>query len=556
MLLGSWPTSALLRPPVAAATLRAADLARRAALESYPLFLRSASAPPDLLEALSPVAAWRAAEQARQRVPAYRALLAQHGWRDAPERTTAERLASLPVTDKQSYIRAHSTEERCLDGRIPLKGTQIDESSGSSGTPYNWVRGAAELQDKHREMSQFARYTCGKIEITINAFSMGAWATGLNVGEALRMNGLVKSTGPDIDKIFHTLHFFGPRYRYVITAYPPFLKHLLDESEQRGFDWQAFRIHGIVAGEGMSEGLRTYLERRFQSVWSGYGASDLDIGVAGELPLSIWIRKRAAADPALQRALFGDDPRLPMLFQYNPYDYAIETNEQGELIITINRMAMLSPRIRYNIHDAGGVISFRRMLARLREFGLDPLREVDRPEQPVFQLPFLYLFGRSDSTISYMGANIYPEDVEQALFADPADAHRIGAFCLELVEIGEAEQRPCVHVEVLDGLTDDSELAGRLRGQVVRRLVAANLDFRTSVAEDPRASEIQIRLHRAGSGPFAGNQGRIKRRYIVGEPHPQPLPTAVERGASRPGSPSPSQWGGGRGVGLPGDVST
>jgi len=551
-LSGSWDASPLLRPPIAAATLRAADLARRAALERYPLFLRSASTPPKLLEALSPVAGWRAAEHAGRRVPAYRAFLARHGYVDDPSVSPAERLARLPVTDKQTYIRAYSTEERCLDGRIPLKGTQIDESSGSSGVPYNWVRGAAELRDKQGEMSQFARYTCGKIEITINAFSMGAWATGVNVGEALRMNGLVKSTGPDVDKIFHTLDFFGPRYRYVITAYPPFLKLLLDEAETRRFDWPKYRIHGIVAGEGMSEGLRAYLERRFRSVWSGYGASDLDIGVAGELPLSVWIRKRAAADPALQHALFGDDPRLPMLFQYNPLDYAIETNQQGELIITINRLALLSPRIRYNIHDAGGVIPFERMLALLRQHGLDPLREVDRPEQPVFTLPFLYLFGRSDSTISYMGANIYPEDVEQALFSDADDARRLGAFCLELVDVGEAEERPCVHVEVLEVAAEDPGLAERLRERVVKRLLAANRDFRASLAEDSRAGEIRVRLHPAGGGPFAANHGRIKRRYIVGTPPtPSPSPASGRGEQVLPSPPLPRQ---GEGVGGHGDL--
>jgi phenylacetate-CoA ligase len=285
----------------------------------------------------------------------------------------------------------------------------------------------------------------------------------------------------------------------------------------------------------MSEGLRSYLEQRFRSVWSGYGASDLDIGVAGELPLSVWIRKKAAADPALQRALFGDDPRLPMLFQYNPYDYAIETNEQGELIITIGRLALLSPRIRYNIHDAGGVLSYGEMLARLRAFGLDPLRELDRPEQPVFHLPFLYLFGRSDSTVSYMGANIYPEDVEQAIFSDASDARRLGAFCLEMIDVGDHEQRPCVHVEVLDGLIDDGPFSDRLRARVVERLTAVNLDFRSSLAENPRAAEIQIRLHGPGGGPFAGNSGRIKRRYIVAASLP-PTPVAggaraAERGA-------------------------
>ena len=248
-----------------------------------------------------------------------------------------------------------------------------------------------------------------------------------------------------------------------------------------------------------------------------------------------------------------------MLFQYNPLDYAIETNEQGELIITINRLALLSPRIRYNIHDAGGVIPFERMLHLLRQHGLDPLREVDRPGQPAFTLPFLYLFGRSDSTISYMGANIYPEDVEQALFSDADDARRLGAFCLELVDVGEAEQRPCVHVEILDGAgagsddggerrdsaagamagsdggadgaVDDPGLADRLRERVLKRLLAANHDFRASLAEDSRAAEIQVRLHRAGQRPVRreprADQAPLHRRVA-----PKPLPRARGRGAN------------------------
>jgi phenylacetate-CoA ligase len=115
---------------------------------------------------------------------------------------------------------------------------------------------------------------------------------------------------------------------------------------------------------------------------------------------------------------------------------------------------LLSPRIRYNIHDAGGILAFDAALAILRDFGLDPDDARTRPDQPLFRLPLLYLFGRSDSTISYMGANIYPEDVDAALYADPADARRLGAFCLEIVDDGDG-QRPCVHVEVVDGPVED-----------------------------------------------------------------------------------------------------
>jgi phenylacetate-CoA ligase len=504
-----------LAAPLTGASLRLADRGKRAALTNYSLFLRTASAPLGALERLSPHAALRAVRHARQRVPAYRALLEQSGWRDQPRLHPVERLRLLPETDKETYIKRYRTELRCLDGRIPPVGTQIDESSGSTGIPYNWVRGAEELREVHLELSQFARYLCEHNVITINGFSMGSWATGVNVGEAMRAIGIVKSTGPDVDKILYTLEFFGPDYPYIITGYPPFLKHLVDEGEKRGFDWGQYRVFGFMGGEGLSEGLRAYLERRFKAVYSGYGASDLDIGVAGELPLSIWIRKHAAENAELRRALFGDDPRLPMLFQYDPLDYYVETNEQRELIITINRLAVLSPRIRYNIHDTGGTIAFADMLAVMRDFGLDPVAACHRPGQPVFPLRFLYLFGRSDSTISYMGANMYPEDIEQALFEDAEDAQRLGSFAMELVDIGTGEQRPCIHVEVVQGAVDDPELAQRLCQRVIDRLLANNRDFRAALGEDPSAGDVRVELHREGSGPFAQNSGRIKRRYII-----------------------------------------
>jgi phenylacetate-CoA ligase len=175
---------------------------------------------------------------------------------------------------------------------------------------------------------------------------------------------------------------------------------------------------------------------------------------------------------------------------------------------------VLSPRIRYNIHDAGGRIPFQHLMTILRDFGLDPWKEVHCPEQPIFPLPLLYLFGRSDSTISYMGANIYPEDIENALFADPDDARTLGGFCLELVDVGGGEQRICVHVEA-EHPTDPDALAARLQQRVVAHLIEHDRDFRAAVSEDSSAAQILIRLHAPGTGPFAGTGGRIKRRYIL-----------------------------------------
>jgi phenylacetate-coenzyme A ligase PaaK-like adenylate-forming protein len=138
--------------------LCAADLVQQAALRNPTLFRLASTTAPAGVDQLSAYAAVRTAARAFKRVPAYRQFLTRAGFRDDPRLPAAERMRRLPETDKDRYIRAFSTEERCVDGAIPMAGTQIDESSG---TPYNWVRGVAELTDKHREMSQFICYCCG-----------------------------------------------------------------------------------------------------------------------------------------------------------------------------------------------------------------------------------------------------------------------------------------------------------------------------------------------------------------------------------------------------------
>jgi len=181
----------------------------------------------------------------------------------------------------------------------------------------------------------------------------------------------------------------------------------------------------------------------------------------------------------------------------------------------VSRLSMLSPRIRYNIHDAGGSLTFSRALEVCRSFGLEPTGAATPRGRRVIKLPFLFVHGRSDSTISYMGANIYPEDVEQALFSDASLTDRLGAFCLELREIGGGAVRPCVHVEVTVRRDDDRALIDTIRRSVVARLEANSRDFKAAVAENPTTAEVLVELHEPGRGPFAENSRRIKRRYIV-----------------------------------------
>ena len=107
----------------------------------------------------------------------------------------------------------------------------------------------------------------------------------------------------------------------------------------------------------MSEGLRDYLLKYAKTVYSGYGASDLEIGMAGENPLTVMIRKLCFKHLSLRKTIFGDEHRLPMLFQYNPLDHLVEIIDH-EVVVTISKPWTLSPRIRYNIKDEGGHAHF------------------------------------------------------------------------------------------------------------------------------------------------------------------------------------------------------
>ena len=54
-------------------------------------------------------------------------------------------LSAFPETTKDAYVKQYGFAERCRERRIPIAGTLVDESAGSSGTPFNWLRSEQEL---------------------------------------------------------------------------------------------------------------------------------------------------------------------------------------------------------------------------------------------------------------------------------------------------------------------------------------------------------------------------------------------------------------------------
>lgn len=450
---------------------------------------------------------------ARWAVPAYRHFL---------EAEAALRAAgSFPETTKQNYAKAFDFASRCRRGKIRFRGTSIDESSGSTGTPFNWLRSAGELRDTSRGIANYLRLTFPSDRLlTINAFSMGAWATGFAVSVSAARVGIVKSVGPDIAAIETTLSEFGPSFDYLITGYPPFLKHLCDALDANGFAWERYRIYAMVGGESITEALRHHLERRFLKVRSGYGASDLQIAMAGETDFTVWLRQSLIADRALRYRLLGEgEDRIPMVFQYNPFEHYIEINEGAEVVATVANLAVMCPKLRYNVGDEGKVSAFPDVLDALGARWQAAFPPHSERRRALLRLPVLFLFGRKDSTISYMGANIYPQDIEYGLYADADCARRIESFFLSIEERHNLEIVPTVNVQLRVGCSLASDtavaMAATLKKAILGHLSQVSRDFAQSLQEDPTAGDLQLRLFAHGSGPFAARLKTIKNCYLV-----------------------------------------
>jgi phenylacetate-CoA ligase len=440
--------------------------------------------------------------KAKDTCPAYQKFLADEGYR-----ASNWDLKHLPVMTKENYVKKYSIEERCYHGRIPAAGVVIDESSGSSGVPNNWVRSAEEREDvKHILQLNYQLIYRDTGCILLNCFALGPWATGMNVSMSLVDVGILKSIGPDQKKLENTLEIFGPNYRYLVFGYPPFIKSFVDTA---AVDLTKYRMDLIVGGEGISESLRTYLSKYFRTVVSSYGASDLEINIGVETPLTIALRRRCLDDRNLCRALFGRETP-PMIFQYNALDYIIETNDSGELLFTIGRQTSAAPKLRYNLKDFGGVITYRHLRDQLQDHNIS-IADLPGPQS---HFPILFIFGRADLTVPFYGAKVYPTDIEDIINAHPTLVRQLNSFQLSSYEDERIDRRLKIHLETVKGFRGELPASPELLNIFFDGLCECNQDFREVTKMFDRSC-VEIEVHEFETGPFAGRDIRVKNRYIA-----------------------------------------
>ncbi len=476
------------------------------------------------------------ARTARTRTHAYPDYLATQGMRDLAMRDMSD-FRNLPVIDKAGYVDQYPLDDLCLDGELTTAYT-IEKSSGHAGTAYYWLRlpKEDELFPSYLEFAMRQWYgAADKATLILITLALGTWTSGEKFGQAMRMVAAtgkyrltIMTPGTNLEEILEICADLGHFYdRVILIGYPPFVKSVIDEGSRRGIDWKSMSMKLALGGESYSEQWREHMatligvdsRKDLLAISGGYGAADLGMSVGREYAITVMIRKLCMDDPELAEALFKDSRGrngvLPALVQYDPTVTYIEQID-GELVFTV-----LSgiPLVRYNIHDSGGIVPFTDMIQALHDHGYDimeRLAEIGYGRQHVWQLPFFYVFGRSDGTVSIVGANIFPENV-QAVLSEAGD-REILTFRLAVRTTDSYSQRLAIALEHHSfdlSERDAAALAEHYRPILVEGLRRMNPDFRDAYEDHPECADPIITVHPRENGPFSKRK-RIKNQYIDG----------------------------------------
>jgi phenylacetate-CoA ligase len=435
-------------------------------------------------------------------VPAYAAFLRAHGVDPQAVREVSD-FARVPMLTKDNYQRRYPLPQLCRNGRLDACD-MVAVSSGSSGTPSVWPRSVLDERAVAARFEQVFHDSFRADErrtLAVVCFALGSWVGGMYTAACCRHLAAkgypitLVTPGNDIDEILRVLPELGPHVdQVVLLGYPPFIKNVIDVGAARGVDWSRYHIRLVLAGEVFSEqwrdlvGRRAGMNRTCLDSASLYGTADA--GVLGtETPLSIAVRRFLARTPRAARELFGED-RLPTLVQYDPATRYFETHHDT-LLFTADGAV---PLVRYHIADEGGLVGYDEMLAFCAASGFDPLAEVGQiSDRGAPHLPFGYVFGRSLFTVSFFGANIYPENVTVGLEQPAVSDWVTGKFVLDITEDADHDRHLTVTVELAPGVRPDPRHEPVLAASIRTELLRLNSEFAHYVPDDYQTPRIELR---------------------------------------------------------------
>lgn len=456
-----------------------------------------------------------------RRVPAYKQFIGKR----ANGIRTMEEFRTLPLTSKDSYLRAYPWIDLSWFGALTESQMTIAATSGSTGEPFYFPRTREQDMQYAAVAEMYLRTNFAihkKRTLYVVGWGMGVWIGGVFSYQAVRIVSergnyalSVITPGTSPDEIIKAVIRLGPFYdQIIIGGYPPMIKDLLDEGQRRAVRWKDYPVKFIFSAEGFSEAFRDYVIKKaglkspYLDTLNHYGTVDLGT-MAHETPIAILIRRISQKLPALNEALFGNRYRQPTLAQYIPELFYFEAVDGG--LVCSARSGL--PLVRYNLIDTGGIKTLAETVAICLRHGVDLYRECRKAgiAETVWNLPFVYVFERSDFTVKLSGANIFPQEVRRALESRQLARFVTGKCTMEVGVDAHMDQVLHIHVEMKPGVRGSAALKQRVCDEIVSDLRAHNSEYAYLFNNLPPSRMIPIiTLWERGSTPYFGAPGKHK----------------------------------------------
>ena len=447
-----------------------------------------------------------------KRVPAYKNFLTKKSNRKVEFRSVSQ-LNFLPLMSKKNYFRVYPFSKLFIEGELTSIPRVISTTSGSTGEPFYFPR--TEIQDQqyqiYAEMYLRTNFNIHKKKtLYIDAFPMGPWIGGVFTYEVINKIAResnyplsIITTGIDINSTIQAVKKMGSYYdQIIIGAYGPFAKDILDTGLHEDLHWERYNIKFIFSAEAFPESFRDYVVKMsgnkniLLNTLNHYGTADLGT-MSYETPICILIRRLANKNKKLYQKIFGNNIIIPTLTQYLPEMFYFESIE-GNLVCTSDSAI---PIMRYDLGDKGDVIGFEKMLSIFREFNINLLQEANRSniKNTIWYIPFVFVFERSDFSVSYYAFQVYPSPVRKALLGGNIQKKVTGKFTLESSFSEDQNPKLVVHVELKRKINASLKLQKDIENIIHNKLLDTHSEYKETIRNFGDKAKVFVKLWTNGS---------------------------------------------------------
>lgn len=426
--------------------------------------------------------------KAAREVPAYAKFLKERGF-DPKKVKTVPDLASVPITSKKSYLQTSERNE-LLWNRDLQSTLWFCSTSGSTGEPYYFPRNenlAWQASHMAENFLKNSSYGQGRTLLLVG-FGMGVWIGGTftvrqfeiaaeRMGAALS----ILPIGYNKNEMFKALKKLAPDFdQTIICGYPPFVKEIIDEADDNEVDLQSLNIRLLFAAEAFTETFRNYVTQKAQvknvllDTLNVYGTADVG-AMAHETPLSILIRRLVIEDPLLLKDTFGQLEKTPTLAQYHPDFIEFET-DNNQILLTADGAL---PLIRYAIGDNGGIFTYDEIKRLLKRYDIDIEEEAKKAgiNHTVKHDPFIFVYERSDLSVTLHGIIIYPEFIKEGLLKPAVTADFTERFTMSTKNDVHHNQFLQINLELQRDVEPSKKIEEKVHKAITASLVQKSSEF-------------------------------------------------------------------------------